>query len=169
MMDIIDTPASPPAISSCAPYGIRPWTRHEKVSSMLAVFLGSRPNLRVMSRAMCPVVIMAIVLLAVHRLARATRPAMLSSAPRFPLILLVIPDTMKSSPPFARMISSIPPASIVTIMRSPIPLMPSPIEQSRPLHPKSPVVKPMTPLTRRPAASTTATLTPDNAKAMTRR
>ena len=126
-MDIDDMPASPAAISSCAPYGMSPCTRHENVSRMLATLRGSSPNRRLMSRAIPPVVMMATVLLAVQRLDKATKAAMLNSAPLFPRIRLVSHFTMKSSPPFARIISSIPPAIIVTIMRSPMPLMPFPM------------------------------------------
>ena len=46
-----------------------------------------------------PVVMMAIVLLAVHRLAMLTRAAMLSSAPRFPLTWRVSFLMIKSIPP----------------------------------------------------------------------
>lgn len=72
MMDMDDMPASPAAIRSWAPYGMSPWMRHENVSSRLALFRGSRPNFCDMFLAIPPTVIMAIVLLAVHRLARET-------------------------------------------------------------------------------------------------
>lgn len=94
MMDMEDMPASPAAIRSCAPYGISPWTRHEKVSSMLALLRGSSSNRFEISRAMPPVVMIAIVLFAVHRFARNTNAAMLNSAPRLSLILLVRISTM---------------------------------------------------------------------------
>ena len=141
--------------------------RQEKVSRMLAVLRGSSLKRRVISLAMRPVVMMAMVLFAVHRLARLTSPAMLNSAPRFPLMLLVNPLTMKSIPPFSLITSSIPPASIVTMMRSPIPLMPPPMDsrnsdQSR----LSPEI-PMTPFTARPMVSTAATFIPEMARAMT--
>ena len=77
--------ASPAAISICAPYGIIPCIRQEKVSRILAAFLRSRWNFTAISLAIGPVVIMAIVLLAVHKLAILTRAAMLSSAPLLPL------------------------------------------------------------------------------------
>ena len=110
---------------------------------------------------------MAIVLFAVHRLASATSPAMLNSAPLLPRILLVMPSTMKSSPPFILISSSIPPASMVTIMRSPIPLIPFPTDSMNPLHPKLPSAKPITALTMMPMVSTSETSSPDNAKAIT--
>ncbi len=43
-----------------------PWMRQEKVSRMLAVLRGSRPKRSEISLAMLPVLIMAMVLLAVH-------------------------------------------------------------------------------------------------------
>ena len=66
MMDRDETPARPAAIRSWAPYGMRPWMRQENVSRMLAVLRGSRSNRVVISRAIAPVVMIAIVLLAVH-------------------------------------------------------------------------------------------------------
>ena len=91
--------ASPAAISICAPYGIIPCIRQEKVSRILAVFLRSRWNFTAISLAIGPVVIMAIVLLAVHKLAILTRAAMLSSAPLLPLTWRVSFRIMKSIPP----------------------------------------------------------------------
>ena len=146
---------------------MRPWMRHENVSRMLAVFRGSRPNLSVISLAMRPVVMMAIVLFAVHRFASDTRAAMLSSAPLFPLILRVSPLTMKSRPPLDLISSSIPPASMVTMMRSPIPLMPLPIDSRKLVHPMSPPPNPMMALTARPMVSTAATSIPETASAIT--
>lgn len=81
-----DTPARPAERSICAPYGMIPWIRQENVSRMLATFLGSSPNRFEMSCAIPPTVMMAIVLLAVHRLASDTRAAMLISAPRLLLM-----------------------------------------------------------------------------------
>ncbi len=89
MMAIDDTPASPEAISICAPYGSIPCIIQENVSKILAVLRGSSPNLVVMSLAMRPVVSIAMVLLAVHIFAMLTIAAMLNSAPLFPLILRV--------------------------------------------------------------------------------
>ena len=71
----------------------------EKVSRILAVFLRSRWNFTAISLAIGPVVIMAIVLLAVHKLAILTRAAMLSSAPLLPLTWRVSFRIMKSIPP----------------------------------------------------------------------
>ena len=76
---------------SWAPYGMKPCTRHENVSMMLAALRGSIPKRSAISRAICPVVMMAIVLFAVQRLASETSPAMLNSAPRLPLMRLVSP------------------------------------------------------------------------------
>ncbi len=134
---------------------------------MLAVLRGSRANFLVMSFAICPVVIMAIVLLAVQRLAAETRAAMLSSAPRFDLTRRVMPEVMKSSPPFVRITSSIPPASIVTIMRSAMPLIPLPMDSSQRVQLNFPEPKPMTALAAVPIVSTAATSTPDIARAIT--
>ena len=66
---------------------------------MLAVFRRSRWKRRAMSLAMGPVVMMAMVLLAVQRLAMLTRAAMLNSAPRLPLTWRVSREMMKSMPP----------------------------------------------------------------------
>ena len=55
-MDRDEIPASPEAISICAPYGNNPWIMHENVSRMLAVLRGSRPKRVVMSFAIRPVV-----------------------------------------------------------------------------------------------------------------
>ena len=85
-MLIDETPARPEAISICAPYGNTPWIMHEKVSRRLADFLGSSPNLDVISFAIRPVVRIAIVLLAVQTFAILTNAAILNSAPRLPLI-----------------------------------------------------------------------------------
>ena len=60
--------------------------KQEKVSSIEAVLRGSRPYFSVISRETLPVVRIAMVLLAVQRFAMETRAAMVSSAPRFPLI-----------------------------------------------------------------------------------
>ena len=89
MMDRDEIPASPEAISICAPYGNNPWIMHENVSRMLAVLRGSRPKRVVMSFAIRPVVRMAMVLFAVQTLAMLTSAAILNSAPRFPLIPFV--------------------------------------------------------------------------------
>ena len=91
--------ANPAAISICAPYGIIPCIRQEKVSRILAVFRRSRWNFCAMSLAIGPVVMMAIVLLAVHKLAILTKAAILSSAPRFPLTWRVSFRIIKSIPP----------------------------------------------------------------------
>ena len=144
-----------------------PWTMQENVSRMLAVFLGSSPNLSVMSLAMRPVVRMAIVLFAVQTLARLTSPAMLNSAPRLPPMRPVRLRTRKSIPPLCLIISSIPPDSIVTMMRSPIPAMPAPMPPSQPVQSNAPVQKPIAALTVMPMARTAITLTPDMARPMT--
>ena len=134
---------------------------------MLAVLRGSSPNCCVISFAIRPVVMMAIVLLAVHRFANDTNAAMLSSAPLLPLILLVRPFTMKSSPPLTFISSSIPPASMVTMIRSPIPLMPLPIDSRNEVHVRLPPHNPITALTPRPMVSTATTSIPEMANAMT--
>lgn len=67
-----------------------PWTRQEKVSRMLALRLGGMLKRSLMSLAMGPAVMMAMVLFAVQRLARETSAAMLNSAPRLPRIWRVI-------------------------------------------------------------------------------
>ena len=137
------------------------------MSRILAVLRGSRLKRLLMSRAMPPVVIIATVLFAVQRLDSDTRAAILSSAPLFPLILVVRPLTMKSNPPLARMISSIPPAIMVTMMRSPIPLIPVPMALRYPLHESHPPVMPIMPLSRSPIVSTAVTLTPAKARIIT--
>ena len=143
-----------------------PCTMQENVSSRLADFLGSRPNLPVMSRAMSPVVRMAIVLLAVQRFDSPTRPAMLNSAPRLPLMPFVRPRMMKSRPPLCLISSSIPPESIVTMISSPIPPIPSPTLPRNPSH-VIPSRNPITALRTRPMPSTTSTFIPHSASTMT--
>ena len=160
-------PASPAAMRSWAPNGMRPWIRHENVSRMLAVLRGSRPNWFVMSLAMRPVVMIAIVLFAVHRLASDTRAAMLSSAPLLPWMRRVRPLTMKSRPPFVLISSNIPPASMVTMIRSPMPLIPLPIDSRKLVHPISPPQNPINAFTARPIVSTAVTSIPDIARAIT--
>ena len=59
LIEIDDTPARPAAISSWAPYGMNPCTRHENVSMMLAALRGSIPNFSAISRQICPVVMIA--------------------------------------------------------------------------------------------------------------
>ena len=66
------------------------------------------------------------------------------------------------------MISSIPPASIVTMIRSPIPAIPSPMLTRNPLQ-VMPSVNPMTPQRARPMVSTVSTFTPITARMMTER
>ena len=139
----------------------------ENVSSILAVLRGSSPNFSVMSFAIRPVVRIAIVLFAVQTLAMLTRAAMLISAPLFPLMRLVRVLTRKSIPPLCLIISSIPPDSIVTIIRSPIPAMPFPMLSSQPTQLRHPVLNPITALMAIPRASTAVTLTPETASPMT--
>ena len=81
-MERDDIPARPAAISSWAPYGMKPWMRHEKVSRMLATLRGSMPKRVDMSLAIVPDVMMAMVLLAVQMFERLTRAAMLNSKKR---------------------------------------------------------------------------------------
>ena len=80
MMLTGDIPASPAAISICAPYGNMPCVKHEAVSNMLALFLLSTPYFSAISLAIGPVVIIATVLFAVHIFTRQTSKAMLNSA-----------------------------------------------------------------------------------------
>ena len=127
---------------------------------MLATFRESRPYFCEISFAIPPVVIMAIVLFAVQRLARETSAAMLNSAPLLPLIREVIWAMRQSSPPAVRITSSIPPASIVTIMSSPIPAMPLPMWPSQVIHVILPVAKPIMAFVAMPATSTSVTFIP---------
>ena len=71
-------------------------------------------------------------------------------------------------PPFSRMTSSMPPDSIVTIIRSPIPAMPVPMLPSHVVHVNVPWQKPIIAFTPMPMANTSMTLTPDIASPMTR-
>ena len=145
-----------------------PCTTQENVSRRLADFLGSSPNFLVMSRAMSPVVRIAIVLLAVQKFDSPTSPAMLNSAPRLPLMPLVKPLMMKSIPPLCRISSSIPPESIVTMISSPIPAIPSP---TLPRNPSQviPFTNPIAALSSRPIPSTSRTFSPHRANTMTDR
>ena len=165
-MESDEIPARPAAIRSWAPYGMKPWTRHEKVSRMLATLRGSRPKRVEMSLAIVPDVMMAMVLLAVQIFDRLTRPAMLSSAPRLPCIFLVRPRVMKSRPPFDRIISSIPPASRVTMMRSLMLVMPFPMACIHPVQVSRPLQKPIKAVMRSPVVSTMDTSRPIRARTM---
>ena len=82
--------ASPAAINNCAPYGMIPCMQHEKVSRILAHLRLSRPYLSPIFFASPPVVRMATVLFAVHRLTMLTSVAIDSSAPRLPLMCVPI-------------------------------------------------------------------------------
>ena len=62
-----------------------PWIKQENVSNMLADLRQSMPNLSAIFLAIGPMVMTAIVLLAVQRLARQTKPAILSSPARLEL------------------------------------------------------------------------------------
>lgn len=62
-----DKAVKPAAINNCAPYGISPCTKHEKVSRILALLRGSTPNRSAIRFAIGPTVIIAIVLLAVQQ------------------------------------------------------------------------------------------------------
>ena len=136
---------------------------------MLATFRESRLYLFAMSFAIPPVVMIAMVLLAVQKFASETSAAMLNSAPRLPFILAVIFDMSQSSPPAVRITSSIPPASIVTIMRSPIPAMPLPMCPSQVIHVILPIANPIAALARIPAANTSTTFIPAIAITITSR
>ena len=77
-----ETFPKPEAMSICAPYGIIPCTKQENISSKLALRRGSIWKRVAISFAIGPAIIRAIVLLAVHKLAKLTSPAILASAPR---------------------------------------------------------------------------------------
>ena len=168
-MERDEIPARPAAIRSWAPYGMKPCTRHEKVSRMLATLRGSRPKRAEISLAMVPDVMMAMVLLAVQMFERLTRAAMLNSAPLLPFIFLVRPRVMKSRPPFDRIISSIPPAISVTMIRSLMLVTPFPIACIQPVHVRRPLPKPIKAVIRRPVVSTIDTSSPIRARIMIRR
>ena len=90
MISIGLTAASPVAISICAPYGSMLCMQQENVSSMLALFLLSTPNLSPISFDMVPTVRMATVLFAVHTFTMLTSEAIVSSQLLLLLILFVI-------------------------------------------------------------------------------
>ena len=146
-----------------------PCTEQENISSRLALLLESIWKRSAMSLAIGPDIIRAMVLLAVQRLAMLTRAAILNSAPRLPRIRLVRPEMMKSRPPLYLMISSMPPASIVTMTSSPIEPIPSPTDPSHPTHENEPQANPMTAFASIPKTSTAATSIPASARPMTRR
>ena len=89
MMSIGLMDANPAAIRSCAPYGISPCVKQENVSRILALLRLSTPYFPAMSWANGPAVMMATVLLAVHKLITLTNAAMLNSAPRLERICRV--------------------------------------------------------------------------------
>ena len=74
---------------------------------------------------MGPTVMMATVLFAVQKSTTVTSAAMANSPPLRLLTWRVMRLMMMSMPPFAFTTSSIPPASMVTIMSSDIPNIPS--------------------------------------------
>ena len=69
-----EIPANPDAIRSCAPYGIIPCTKQEKMSRILAERFGSILNLVDISFAIGPAIISAMVLFAVQTFAKPTSP-----------------------------------------------------------------------------------------------
>ena len=107
-----------------------------------------------------------MVLLAVQRFERLTRAAMLNSAPLRPPIFPVRPLMMKSMPPLCRMTSSIPPARRVTMISSPIPVIPSPMLAARTAG-DVPLMMPIARHRSTPAARTITTLIPQKAIRMT--
>lgn len=78
------------AMSICAPYGMMPCMKHEKVSRMLAALRLSTPYLSLILLAIPPTVIIATVLLAVQMSIAETIRPITASAPRRPCMWIVI-------------------------------------------------------------------------------
>ena len=112
---------------------------------------------------------MAIVLLAVQRLARETSPAMLNSAPRLLWIWAVIFPIIYAIPPLKRMMDSTPPASRVTMISSPMPVMPLPMAWNQAMKEKYPMPMPISPVARSPMVRTAMTWIPARAVTSTSR
>ena len=144
-----------------------PCTKQEKISKILALRRGSTWKRVAMSLAIGPDIIKAIVLLAVHKLAKLTSAAMLPSAPLPELMRLVNFWMIHSMPPLYLIISNIPPANKVTIMSSHIPVMPLPMAAVQSQIPNVPVSNPVIPDSRMPINNTNITFTPAIAAAKT--
>ena len=155
-----ETFPKPEAMSICAPYGIIPCTKQENISNKLALRRGSIWKRVAISFAIGPAIIRAIVLLAVHKLAKLTSPAILASAPRAESIRAVSFWMIHSIPPLYRIISNIPPAKSVTIINSPIPVIPFPIAAFQAQISNAPVSKPVIPDKRMPKSKTSITFIP---------
>ena len=63
-------------------------------------------------------------------------------------------------PPLYLIVSSMPPASKVTMISSPMPMMPFPMDANQPKKSKLPVYKPTAPVEMMPSSSTNMTLIP---------
>ena len=134
--------------------------KQEKISSRLALRLGSILKRSAISLAIGPAMIKAMVLLAVQRLAKLINAAMLPSAPLAERMREVSFRMIQSMPPLYRIISSIPPASKVTMISSPIFVMPSPIEAFHPQMSNPPVSNPTIPERIIPTIRAIMTFTP---------
>ena len=144
-----------------------PCTKQEKMSRRLALRRLSTPNLLAMSFAIDPVMIRAIVLFAVQRLARLISAAIQPSAPFRPRTRETSLRIIQSIPPLKRIISSIPPAKRLMMISSPMPVIPEPIAAVQPQMSNPPVNRPTRPESRMPRKSTNSTFTPAMAVAMT--
>ena len=132
-----------------------PCTKQEKMSSRLALRLGSILKRSAISLAIGPAMIKAMVLFAVQRFAK--------------LISAAILKMIQSIPPLYRIISSIPPANKVTMISSPIFVMPNPIDAFHPQISNPPVSNPTIPERMIPAIRTIMTFTPQIAVTRTTR
>ena len=139
------------------------------MSSRLALRLGSILKRSAISLAIGPAMIKAMVLFAVQRFAKLISAAILPSAPLVERMREVSFRMIQSIPPLYRIISSIPPANKVTMISSPIFVMPNPIDAFHPQISNPPVSNPTIPERMIPAIRTIMTFTPQIAVTRTTR
>ena len=124
-------------------------------------------KVREISRTISPVERIAMVLFAVHKFDSAVMSAIENSAARCERTLYVTARIRYSNPPFIFTISNKPPASMVTMISSPIEAMPPPIEENISTPPIEPVNNPMRDEIIIPITSTTSTFIPQRAVIIT--
>ena len=122
--------------------------------------LGVTSNSSLISFAMGPAMTIATVLFAVQRSTRSARPAIPTSAPRFPRILLRIRPKMNWIPPYSRTKDTIPATTMEITVISYIPVTPSPTAENISPTARLPVATPITRDVTVPVTSTINTLIP---------
>ena len=94
---------------------------------------------------------------------------MLNSAPRLLRMWAVIFPMMYAMPPLKRINASTPPASRVTMISSPMPVMPLPMARNQAMNEKYPMPTPTSPVASSPSVRTAITWTPASAVTRTSR